>query len=171
MTEQFRTLVADPPWRFGDSLPGDKRGATKHYKTMSLEEIKNYELPPLADDCRLFLWRVASMQQEALDVIEAWGFTLKAEMVWRKMTTYGKVHFGMGRQVRNAHEVCLIATRGKPERTSGRIRSIFDAPVGVHSQKPEIFYRNVENLSPGPYCELFARATRSGWTCSGNEIE
>jgi len=37
VSEPFRTIVADPPWPFGDKLPGPKRGAVKHYKGMSLD--------------------------------------------------------------------------------------------------------------------------------------
>ena len=80
----FRVVVADPPWSFADSLPGPKRGASKHYDTMSVDEIAGFELPPIADDAWLFLWRVASMTVEALWVARAWGFTPKSEIVWVK---------------------------------------------------------------------------------------
>lgn len=169
MTIPIRTLVADCPWPFRDKLPGNGRGAIKHYDLLDLEGIRNFPLPPLADDCRLFLWRVASMQDEALSVARAWGFNLKSEIVWVKLTKHGKLAFGMGRQVRGAHETCLIATRGKPERT-GHVRSVFFAKAGRHSEKPEKFYEIVEKISPGPYHELFARRHRHGWTCEGNEI-
>ena len=62
-------------------------------------------------DCLLLLWRVAAMQQEALDVARAWGFTVKTELVWEKLTKTGKPHFGMGHYLRGSHEVCLLATR------------------------------------------------------------
>ena len=169
MVEGFRTLVADPPWQFGDRLPG-KRGAEKHYDVLTLEDIKNFPLPPLADDCRLFMWRVASMQQEALDVIKAWGFTLKTEIVWVKKTTNGKRAFGMGRTVRAEHETCLIAVRGRPDVLSRSVRSVFEAPLGAHSAKPDAFYDLVDELSPGPTAELFARRQRIGWHCEGNEL-
>ena len=165
----FVTIVADPPWRFGDKLPGPGRGAEKHYNTMSVEEICRFPLPLLSEDSRLFLWRVASMQQESMDVMVAWGFKQKAEIVWKKLTKNGKRHIGMGRQVRMEHEVCLIGTRGKPPTLDRSIRSVFEAPVGRHSEKPEEFYRIVERLSPGPYAELFARRQRPGWTCLGDE--
>ena len=77
----------------------------------------------------------------------------------------------MGRTVRGSHETCLIAVRGKPPVLSKSIRSIFDAPVGKHSEKPEAFYEIVEQLSPGPYLELYARRQREGWTCLGDEVE
>jgi site-specific DNA-methyltransferase (adenine-specific) len=143
----------------------------KNYRTMSVAEICAFKLPLLADDCRLFLWRVASMQEEALAVMRAWGFTLKAEMVWLKRTTNGKMHFGMGRTVRAAHEVCLIGVRGKPKVLSHSVRSVFSAPVGRHSEKPDEFFRRVEELSPGPYVELFARRQRIGWDALGDELE
>lgn len=168
-----KVLVADPPWKFGDRLPGAGRGAEKHYDCLTLEELKAFPLPPLDEKSVLFLWRVASMQQEALDVVKAWGFTVKSEVVWRKTTRTGKRHFGMGRYVRMEHEVCLIATRGglSVPAVYKAERSTFEAPVGRHSEKPDAFYELVERLYPsGPYAELFARRLRLGWSCFGNEL-
>ena len=167
----YRVICADPPWRFGDNLPGPKRGAAKHYSTLSVEELCKFPLPPLMDDAVLFLWRVAAMQQEALDVVRAWGFTLKSEIAWIKLTSTGKQWFGMGRSVRAAHETCLIAMKGRPPRKSASVRSTFQAPVGRHSEKPELFYHLVKQLYDGPYVELFSRRQRQGWTCLGDEAE
>lgn len=166
----FSTIVADPPWSFGDSLPGQNRGAVRNYSTLSVQDLCNFPLPELSPDCRLFLWRVASMQQEALDVMRTWGFTLKTEIVWSKLTVNGKPWFGMGRTVRAQHETCLIGVRGKPEVLSHSIRSLFEAKYTKHSGKPEEFFDIVEQLSPGPYVELFARRQRPGWICLGDEL-
>lgn len=166
----YACIAADPPWKFGDSLPGPGRGAAKHYDVMDSAGICNFALPPLADDAVLFCWRVASMQQEALDVVKAWGFVVKSELVWRKVTKNGKRWFGMGRYVRAEHETCLIATRGRPQILSHSIRSVFEAPAGRHSEKPDEFFRIVEELCPGPRVELFARRHRANWTCYGNEL-
>jgi N6-adenosine-specific RNA methylase IME4 len=184
MTEPFRVLCADPPWKFGDSLPGPKRGAVSHYRCLTVEEIAHFPLPPLANDCVLFLWRVGSMQLEALAVIEAWGFSMpKSELVWLKTTDDGtRLRMGMGRSVRNCHEICLIAHRGKPKRLDAGVLSafgeegsgpeVFDAPRGPkHSTKPDKFYEIVERLYPGPRVELFARRRRVGWTCLGDELQ
>jgi N6-adenosine-specific RNA methylase IME4 len=165
----YKVLVADPPWQFGDSLPGE-RGAVYNYQLMTHLDICRFPLPPLAPDATLFLWRVAAMQQEALDVVKAWGFTLKTEIVWLKRTNTGKRHFGMGRTVRGEHETCLIATKGRPVTLDMSVRSTFEAPTGEHSEKPEEFFKIVERLREGPYCELFARKLRDGWTCLGNEV-
>jgi len=171
VTEPFRVIAADPPWQMRDNLPGPSRGAAKNYPTLSVAELCAFRLPPLASDCHLFLWRLSSMPQEALDVIKAWGFVPKSEIVWRKQTSTGKRHFGMGRQVRLEHETCIIATRGRPAVVAKNIRSTFDAPTGIHSEKPERFYTEiVEQLCAGPYIELFSRRLRPGWFAVGNEI-
>jgi N6-adenosine-specific RNA methylase IME4 len=167
---RFRVLVADCPWQFNDQLADFTRGALTQYQTLSVEQLKRFPLPPLYESSTLFFWRVAAMQQEALDVIDAWDFEVKAEIVWKKLTRNGRRHFGMGRHVRMEHEVCLIATSGKPATLDKAIRSIFEAPTGGHSEKPEEFFKLVERMREGPYCELFARRLRAGWTCYGNEL-
>jgi len=168
----FRVVAADCPWRFADKLQGTK-GAAAQYPTMTVDELCSFgvpiHLPPIADDAYLFFWRVAAMQAEALAVINAWGFTVKSEIVWVKKTIRGNRHFGLGRHVRAEHEVCLIATRGKVAPKSRSIRSVFEAPAGRHSEKPAKFYELVQSIARGPYLELFARRQRPGWTCTGNE--
>lgn len=87
-----RVLVADPPWQFGDNTP--HKGADDHYKTMPIEEIKAFPLPPLADDAVIFMWRVGggneadgSLGEQAYSVMRAWGFTPKSELCWQKTLT------------------------------------------------------------------------------------
>lgn len=170
MTELPRVLCADPPWKFGDKLPGAGRGAARNYPVMDVGAIARFPLPVLADDCLLFLWRVSAMQEEALFVARAWGFTIKSEIVWEKVTKHGKPHFGMGRYVRASHETALIGVRGRVKVNDRAVRSRFAAAVGEHSEKPEAFYDLVERLSPGPYVELFARRHRKGWRCLGDQL-
>lgn len=86
MTE-FKVIVADAPWSFRDSLPGESRGAAKNYAIMTLDDIKGFlekESIKPAKDCLLFLWRVSALSEEALQVVRAWGFTPKSELVWVK---------------------------------------------------------------------------------------
>jgi len=171
----FTTIIADPPYAFDDALPGKSRGASKNYQTLTIEGIFNVEplTDEVADDARLFLWRPAALQEEAIRLMTMWGFAPKAELIWVKEqpSGSGKLWFGMGRQVRNAHETCLIGTRGRPERLSRSVRSVFRAPYTGHSAKPDEFYEIVEELSPGPYLELFARRRRGrNWTCRGDEL-
>lgn len=169
-----RVLVADPAWGFRDNLPGPGRGARRHYRCESLDDIKAFRIPVMAPDSWLFLWRVAAMQREALEVVDAWGFRLVSEIAWVKTRKDGQPHGGgMGHYVRNSHEVCLIAVRGKASslRLSKAIPSVIFAQRGRHSEKPEEFYQLVERLVPGPRVELFARRRRRGWRCFGDELE
>lgn len=190
MTANFAVLAADPPWSFGDKLPGAARGAEKNYSVMSVEDMCRLQLPELAPDAYLFLWRVSSQVEEAYRVVRAWGFVPKSEIVWEKLTPSGKPWFGMGRHVRASHETAIVAVRGRPKPISRSIRSRFAAPVPtrprpaitpatrgawktghyVHSAKPEAFYDLIEQLAAGPYCELFARRQRPGWTCLGDQM-
>jgi N6-adenosine-specific RNA methylase IME4 len=165
----FATVVADPPWSFGDKLPGASRGAAKNYEVMSIDDICRLELPPIADNAYLLMWRVSSQVEEAYRVVRAWGFVPKSEIVWQKLTTNGLPWFGMGRHVRASHETCIVAVRGRPQRLSASVRSTFSAPAGRHSEKPAAFFDLVEALAPGPYVELFSRTQRPGWVCIGNE--
>lgn len=76
-------LVADPPWAPRDSL--GERGAAANYETMSTDDLCTLELPPTAERHVLFLWKLASMPQDALNVCRAWCFEPVAEVVWRKL--------------------------------------------------------------------------------------
>lgn len=170
MASPARVLLADPPWKFGDSLPGKSRGAAKNYATLTVNDLRRFPLPELADDAVLFLWRVSAMQEEALVVARAWGFTPKTEIVWQKLTATGKKHFGMGRIVRASHETCLVAVRGRMPPKVRNVRSTFEAPIGRHSAKPDAFYELIESLYDGPFVELFARKRRRGWRSFGAEL-
>ena len=167
----FRVIVADPPW--AHTAQGGKRGASQHYPLMRLGQIESYlvdERISVAKDAVLFLWRVASMQEEALRVCRAWGFVPKTEMVWIKRTKTGKLAFGMGSYVRGAHETCLIAVRGSCRPQVLNVRSVFEAPLGKHSVKPERFFDVIEQMYAGPRAERFARRRRRGWVSYGNEV-
>ena len=177
MSVQTRVLIADCPWPFKDNLPGKKRGASAHYETMSVNEMVRMPLPPLHRDCVLFFWRVSSMVEEAYQVVRAWGFTPKSEVVWEKTDASGeKIAMGMGHIVRGAHETCIVATRGaRIETASKSERTVFRAPRGEHSEKPEEFYRIVERLYPlelwpEAHVELFARKRRRGWVAYGTGL-
>lgn len=45
----------------------------------------------------------------------------------------------------------------------------YQAPRGRHSAKPELFRDLIEQMSHGPYLELFARSNRLGWDTWGDE--
>jgi N6-adenosine-specific RNA methylase IME4 len=124
---------------------------------MSTDAICSMPQPIMHHDSVLVLWRIGCMQRDALRVVDAWGFTDKAEIVWRKMRRCGpcdgsgkrtkggrgaptivvtcdacegngeNLYMGMGHQVRASHETAIIATRGQSIRIAKNVRSTFDA--------------------------------------------
>ena len=66
------------------------------------------------------------MLREALDVIEAWGFSYKTVAFnWVKQNRNGTgIFMGLGNWTRSNSEICLLATKGKPKRISGSVRSV-----------------------------------------------
>ena len=112
------------------------------------------------------------MIEESLQVCKAWGFVPKSEIVWIKTYPNGNPVVGLGRYVRNCHEVCTIAARGKGASLikDHTVLSAFGAERKKHSQKPDEFYRMVESLLDGPRAEMFARKVRPGWEQYGNQL-
>lgn len=175
--KRYQIIVADPGWKFDDKLPGPTRGAAKNYTVTAQDHIKFFLMDfniDVADNAWLFLWRVGAMQQEALDVVRAWGFTVKSEIVWNKTSASGSPRIGMGRYVRNAHEVCLVCTRGKVVPDDKGVPSWFTAErPPLHSAKPSEFWGIIDRLTGdhvGPRIELFARERRRGWDALGDQL-
>ena len=118
------------------------------------------------------MWATFPMLREALDVIEAWGFSYKTVAFnWVKQNRNGTgIFMGLGNWTRSNSEICLLATKGKPKRISGSVRSIVLSPLQQHSTKPaEIRDRIVELMGDLPRIELFAREAAPGWDVWGNE--
>lgn len=165
-TQLFGVVYADPPWRFETySENGMDRSADNHYPTMSLNDIAALKVPA-ADDCVLYLWATVPMLPEALNVMEAWGFKYKSQIVWVKD------RIGTGYWTRNQHEILLIGTKGGiPAPAQGsQPSSVINAPLGRHSEKPAIFAEIIESLFPTtPKVELFCRSPRKGWDVHGNQ--
>jgi N6-adenosine-specific RNA methylase IME4 len=138
-------------------------------------ELPVTDLP--APDCVLFMWSCWPMLHDAFRLIEAWGFTYKTcAFSWMKADPYrlfaddATPFAGLGYWTRANTEPCLLATRGKPKRLNADVRQGIIAPRREHSRKPEGIHFRIERLVAGPYVELFARETRPGWDCWGNEV-
>jgi N6-adenosine-specific RNA methylase IME4/ParB-like chromosome segregation protein Spo0J len=161
----FDLILADPPWQLGN--PDGEYAPENYYPTLPLEEIKALPVPA-ADSAVLFLWAVNSHLLQALDVLEAWGFSYRSNLCW------AKDHIGMGVWLRQRHELLLLGTRGgypapPPER---RVDSVIEAKKRGHSRKPDETYERIERMYPtASKVELFARGKpRAGWTAWGNEV-
>ena len=170
---KYSVIYADPPWTFQVwSGEGKDRAAENHYPTMTQAEIEALPVAELAaDDCALFMWAVMPQLPEALAVIEAWGFEYKTcAFVWVKRTKdEQRFATGMGYWTRANAEVCLLATRGSPQRLNADVHQVIESPRMEHSRKPEEAAVRIMRLIGGPYIELFARAKREGWEAWGNQ--
>ncbi|MCB5226236.1 hypothetical protein JAO78_005340 [Alishewanella sp. 16-MA] len=177
MTKKYNIIYADPPWSFYSVKTGGsmKSGAAAKYQTITLDQMKALDVPALCDkDCVLIMWYVSSQPQEALDLVKAWGFTLKNmnAFIWRKLSTNLIPHFGMGYWTRAGAECALIAVRGKPKAECRSIRQVRDEVVGEHSEKPAIFRDEIVKLCGDlPRLEMFARTAPAGWDVFGNEVD
>jgi N6-adenosine-specific RNA methylase IME4 len=169
------TILVDPPWQFqnrtGKVAPEHRR--LLRYPTMELKEIMDLPVGKLAAArSHLYLWVPNALLMEGLQVMKAWGFTYKSNIVWFKIRKDGGPDGrGVGFYFRNVTELVLFGVRGsmrtlKPGRTQVNMLA---TRKREHSRKPDEIYNIIESCSPGPYLELFARFGRDGWDQWGNE--
>jgi N6-adenosine-specific RNA methylase IME4 len=127
----------------------------------------------LADVAHCYLWVPNALLPEGLEVLQAWGFAYKSNLVWHKVRKDGGSDGrGVGFYFRNVTEILLFGTRGKNARTrdAGRRQvNLFSSRKREHSRKPDEQYRIIEACSWGPYLELFGRGVRPNWTVWGNQ--
>lgn len=169
---RYRTIVADPPWAYRTAritTTGKQRRAEAvgHYATMAAEEVAALPVSEMVeDDAHLYLWVTNPILPQAFQVVKAWGFEYRTIITWEKQGA-----LGMGFSFRNQTEHVLFGVRGTlPIPANKRERTIFAAPKGRHSEKPDCFMDMVERVSPAPRLEMFARRSRlSGWDYWGDQ--
>ncbi len=174
--ETFKTILADPPWQFqnrtGKMAPEHKR--LNRYPTMRLEEIKALPVNEVAqENSHLYLWVPNALLPEGLEVMKAWGFQYKTNIIWEKVRKDGGPDGrGVGFYFRNVTEMLLFGVKGANIRTLSPARTqvnLIRSQKREHSRKPDEMIKLIEACSPGPYLELFARGEREGWTLWGNQ--
>jgi N6-adenosine-specific RNA methylase IME4 len=172
----FGAILADPPWRFenrsGKVAPEHRR--LRRYHTMTIEEICAMPVRAIAaPKSHLYLWCPNALLPWGLRVVEAWGFQYKANLVWYKVRKDGGPDGrGVGFYFRNVTEILLFGVRGSMRTLApGRRQvNIIESRKREHSRKPDEAYQLIEQCSPGPYLELFAREQRKGWLQWGDEL-
>jgi N6-adenosine-specific RNA methylase IME4 len=177
LTGTYGTILVDPPWRFqnrtGKMAPEHKR--LKRYETMGTAGIMALPVGDFAAaKSHLYLWTPNAFIAEALQIMAAWGFTYKTNIVWLKVRKDGEPDGrGVGFYFRNVTELILFGVRGRL-RTLDPGRSQVNCIVTrkeEHSKKPDEQYEIIRACSPGPYLELFARRKMAGWTSWGDQAE
>lgn len=183
---RYSTIVADPPWPYA-SPAGNLRASAEHrpdswdtekvagsrarYGAMSIDDIKALQ-PPAEDNAHLYLWVTNMFVCEGHEIARAWGFRPITLLTYVKVKPDGTPSMKSGYYWRGATEHVIFGVRGSLRTNQDQARSTaYLWPRLPHSVKPDEFYDLVEQASPGPYLELFARQRRLGWDAWGNEVE
>lgn len=173
---RYRTIVADPPWPMPESGRwtgkggnwADYNGNTTAlpYGTMSVDEIQALPVADwLEDDAHLYVWTVNRHLERTFEIVRAWGAEPSTVLTWCKKP----MGLGMGGAFTITTEFVIFARRGSLKATAKLDSSWWQWKRGAHSAKPEAFLDLVEQVSPAPRLELFARRARFGWDYWGNE--
>lgn len=163
---EYKCIVVDPPWRYGDTLPGERGAEDKYAGTLDFATLRNMPVSDMAEDnAHLWLWYTNAFIEDAACLVAFWGFTIKTQLTWCKP------QIGMGHYLRNTTEHCILAVRGRlPSVGPKNVPSHFTAPRARHSRKPDEAYDIIRSISPGPRIDLFARSPRVGFDRWGNQL-
>jgi len=139
------------------------------YETMSLEEIKKIPIQNIAHNgAHIYCWTTNKMLRKTFEVLDSWGVNFHLVLVMVKPNglapCFGYV-FGT--------EFCLLGFYGKPMQKFNSIGKLNwfkhrNLPE-KHSIKPRMFYNLVEEMSPSPRLDLFARERFEDWDVWGDE--
>ena len=172
--KKYDIIYADPPWQFrGYTQKGGKRGYTnnvrEYYPTMSLEDLKNLDVPSICSkDSLIFLWATSPNLDQAIQLMQAWKFNLMTVgFVWDKQQV------NPGHYTMSQCELCLIGKRGRIPQPRGarNVRQFISERRTTHSTKPDEVRQRIEAMFPSQAkIELFARKKTTGWDVWGNEV-
>ena len=175
---RYDLILADPPWKQSKggkkSVRANSSGRPLDYQVCTLEEIEEHLKAAVSltggGNSILFLWTIDKYLFEAQEIAERLGYKLHARLIWNKVTGIPAAF-----TVRYGHEYLLYMYKGKLRPVAleerGKIHTVFTERVQRHSQKPEISFDIIERLYPTEKkIELYARRTRPGWDCWGNEV-
>lgn len=170
----YSVVYADPPWSYGDKMTGHSFSLDHEYQTQPLRWIQSLPVSGIAlKSSVLLLWVPSPHLPIGLETMRAWGFKFKTiAFVWSKRTSRGLEVANLGRWTMGNVELCLLGTRGQPQRAVKNVRQLITAARTRHSEKPEEAALRIERLfGDVPRIELFARGERAGWDQFGNQPE
>lgn len=167
----FEVIYADPPWEhIGIRTVGMKKffdNANKNHEPMTISELCQLPVSVMATaDAALFLWAPATLVDEALQVVRAWGFDYATMFIWdREKFIYRGCYNSM------RHEVLLLGIRGNyaPDTIFSSVRRIM-CDKYTHEKPPE-FYGVIEKMYPkAKRIDLFAKKKRKNWNAYNRGI-
>ena len=165
-------IYADPPWKYtierSDNCQQSpiKGTANSHYPTLSLHQLKQLKIQEItADDCILLMWTTGPQLENALELMQSWGFHYNTLfMTWVKTSNGGQIGRGarLGFYTRQTVEMVLMGTRGhvhkyKKPREEMLYNILLEDPE-EHSRKPSRVKKVIDRMFLDvPRIELFAR--------------
>jgi N6-adenosine-specific RNA methylase IME4 len=136
---RFATILADPPWRFtnrtGKMAPEHKR--LSRYGTMTFQEITALPVEELVSPtAHLYLWCPNALLPQGLEVMNAWGFSYKSNIVWHKVRKDGGSDGrGVGFYLSNVPELILFGVTGKNARPLAPGRQVRSGRAAARSRR------------------------------------
>lgn len=177
--KKYKTIVIDPPWKYGAwgkgskkcyfaPFKGNRAPIPMPYETMTVAEIMALPVSELMDqDCEVYLWVTQKYLPDAFEILKAWGLIYCQTLVWCKMPM-GK---GQGGVYCPTTEFLILARKGKMPKFERIDSTWWQVKRQLkHSKKPEFFQDMIEKVTYEPRLEMFARRKRPGWDVWGNEI-
>jgi len=164
---KYRIILADPPWKYGNSMPEYFTEQANYYSLMTIDEICEMPINTITEDnAVLFLWVTSPILENSFKVINSWGFKYKTSFVW------DKIKHNMGHYNSVRHEFLLVCTKGS---CTPDVPKLYDSVISIerteHSAKPEYFREIIDTIYPhGNRIELFARVKTNNWDVYGNQM-
>lgn len=148
-----------------------KRGELD-YPTLPINEIEKI-LRKVKTNSKhnFFVWTIEKYLLKTEEMMKSMGYKVHARIIWNKVTGMPTAF-----TVRYQHKYLLWCYKKSKilmpvKEEQGKWGDVFTEQVKRHSQKPEHAYEMIEAMFPDvEKIELFARNTRNGWDCWGNEV-
>lgn len=191
----FKSIVMDPPWKEpgGNGKGSNDKYQTINHRQMPTIIAQSPLWRPDLEGCSVWCWTTVTSIAKSFRLLDSLGVDYVTHWIWEKTkaepTTLAHLmtdssilvsgvvpdlkvavlrnRKGMGQRQRTGHEVLLYGRVGSVPRppTGDRPDSVFHAPTGRHSEKPDAGWRVIEQHDQGamPRAELFCRKPRPGW--------
>lgn len=159
----FGTVYVDP-LRNRSVVPIEESGRDR-ISTLTMGELARLPVGDLAaKDAHLHLLTPNELLLDCPQILSAWGFTFKSVFVW----TLPVAVPGEFWQV--AHVCMVLGIRGHAAFADRSIRSWGELCEGNPEVSLDRIRALIQQVSPGPYLDLFGRSGSSGWVVSGSDV-
>ena len=164
--KHYQTIVIDPPW----PGPGEHRsmkggGVTIiPYSTMTGIQLASMRIMDIAaESSQLWMWTTSRNFVDAGLLLQLWGFRYAGLFIWKKNPN-------LGPWIRHDSEFLMRGVMPGAEIILPAPKQTHEWPRPKrHSEKPPEAYRMIEDYSPGPRIDIFARQPRPGFDAWGNQ--